>query len=401
MPDAAATPPAPGGLKRSMTRQMTVSLNSAKTAVRKLSMESVQRFFSMPARVMESPQKKAKAGKKKPSKEEIEAESAFTEFDTEHNGLGTLTFREAKTAFEQLAAREGLKTRFTAEVTTAIFEHMDTNSDHTIDLGEWKTAYGRWKTWLTEEKLEQDTVEEQSRKAPPKLSKEDKAVSKEIAVHTGDDIKQTLTPSQLRLRELLKPKEARAWAMEEKDALSRLFLMASCGRMQGKYGSGGSDSSLSVAEMLEFNKTGSIDKAELAKAKFDVLCENGLGVATSKIKQALWRTARPGRDSHLTFQELCNALAAPIKGSFEQRCAFVYSIYDEDDSGELSKLELSRFALSIHAGCIFEADVLSFSREGTPEQRVLSFDDYADHCKKNGECDFVKRLQKIAANEPF
>ena len=90
----------------------------ALAAVRKIGADALTRFKFSPR--TDSPPKKI--SKKAAAAEARASEESFREFDVD--GSGKLTFKEAREAFSKLAEREGLQSRFSADVSMGLFELM-------------------------------------------------------------------------------------------------------------------------------------------------------------------------------------------------------------------------------------------------------------------------------------
>ena len=169
--------------------------------------------------------------------------------------------------------------------------------------------------------------------------------------------------------------------------------LRSSGSDRGAYGKQGSKSRL-----LE---QGSIENARLDFARFASMCRDTLDVHSKLLHTGLWRLTRAGADQMLSFQELLVAWAPAVKGSAEQRAAFVFSLYDTDASGMLSRLELARMHQDIEVGCVFEHDILTFhsyAKDVATDGRELTIDDYMHHVGKSGECNFIHRLHGLVGS---
>ena len=104
-------------------------------------------------------------------------------------------------------------------------------------------------------------------------------------------------------------------------------------------------------------------------------------------------------DAPLGFQQLLRGWAPAVKGSAEQRAAFMYSIYDRADLGELTHHEMAKLVQAMKVGCCFEHDLLGFSRLEGGMKRTFSFDDYLAHVAADGESAFIKRLDALVLGQ--
>ena len=71
-------------------------------------------------------------------------------------------------------------------------------------------------------------------------------------------------------------------------------------------------------------------------------------------------TVRPicaGKDELLTFEELKEGLAPVLHGDKTHRSAFMFVLYDKDESNQVSLRELGELHGSVPAGCIIERDL--------------------------------------------
>ena len=90
-------------------------------------------------------------------------------------------------------------------------------------------------------------------------------------------------------------------------------------------------------------------------------------------------------------------LAPAIKGDLEQRAAFMFILYDTDESGSFTMKELGKMHSDVTVGCVIEKDLINFSRTCAAGTRMFTFEQYLQHATDN-ECALIRRLQDLATS---
>lgn len=206
-----------------------------------------------------------------------------------------------------------------------------------------------------------------------------------------------------------------AYEDREKDHLSRSFLYAATGSELGHYNNksrGGVKENETFQDKLKEELQGDITLAQINLSAFRKLCER-FGIKSAFAQESFFRVCRPGADKQLTFQELLVGMAPLIKGTLEQRSAWMFILYDADESGEFTLKELGKLHNDVEVGCVLENDLVQFMRYisqaeaaegktvggGEGHKKCFRFDEYLAHVKTNGECALVEVARAIATGK--
>ena len=187
-------------------------------------------------------------------------------------------------------------------------------------------------------------------------------------------------------------------------ALSNLYVQASSGSVDGIHAQGKHH-----GYKLEKGKTigdveheGRIDRIQMPFDKFRIFCSL-IGIDGEVLQANFFRNCRPGSDKLLTYQELVRGISPVIKGNAEQRMAFQFLLYDDNENGMVDAREIFRLQQDLRPDCPIERDLIHFAslaNELPGGAKSLIFDTYETHVGRNGECAFHEDLKKkLESNE--
>lgn len=179
--------------------------------------------------------------------------------------------------------------------------------------------------------------------------------------------------------------EVSLFSEAEQDTVNGAFLKANSGHEDGRNRKGNRSSvnarniSKSFEQVKNDEEAGNLSTAQMPLAKFRLMCQNAFGIKTPFIQDALFRACRPGHDSRLTSRELMVGLAPAIKGNPMQRAAFMFVLYDSDNSDLVTLRELGKMHNAVAVGCAIERDLLAFALTRTGMKKKATFKDYLEH----------------------
>jgi len=107
-----------------------------------------------------------------------------------------------------------------------------------------------------------------------------------------------------------------------------------------------------------------------------------------------------GRALSLTFEQVCKFLAVLNASDFETRMAFMFDLYDFNDSGSITMRELSDLVLAATPGSLVEQDLLTLMRSTEPRD-PKSYYDPATRGRSRVEfffSDYVEAMREASAN---
>ena len=328
----------------------------------------------------------------KRTKEEIKADAQAARkafMDADVNKDGVLSFKELKEALRVLATALGNKARLTAEEISAAFDAADSDNNDVVNVEEFVQFYHGW---AAEQRLQaaKPMVKRKSRLTTPKSSVAEDFMAKQ---HEKVLALEASKASLARARALLKSVTTLVNGDPHVRELNDKFVEASSGEEDGIHSFGSGYAAKGIEEKIAMENVGRVDKIELDLDSFSVMCV-GLGIDGVPLQDSFFRMCRPGSDGKLTFQELLRGIAPILKGSLEQRAAFHFLLYDEQQNGTVDSMEIFRLMQTCKPDSAIERDLVNFAKLAKDnKQKDLDFSKYLEHIALHGECRFHEELK--------
>ena len=315
------------------------------------------------------------------------AKEAFARYDT--NGDGVIGFKELCSAMKDLAARagdvNGRAYRFTPELVDLWFDSTDADKSSAVSPDEFAVFYRKF-TEDVERVLE---AKEAAHTKPPNVQFE----PIDPLALAGNTSREAMAHVPLsRLQKMLRG-YTHTYQDHHHEALSDIFVEASSGHKMGIHKMSTHGSAGGLEKLKEQMDAGRIDRIKLTYTTFCRLCKR-IHIDTSLLQASFWRVVERQGDGLLTFQELLVGLAPLICGSEEQRCAFMFLLYDVGGHESISITDMFRLQAEVPHDCAIEKDLVAFFN-ARGDKKKLSYDDYKRHVAENGECELAADIAEL------
>jgi len=371
------------------------------------------------------------------------AQMIFCRHDVDESGY--LSLKEMTYALREMVEAAGAKVRLDVDTVEAKFDEADTDGNGRVDYDEFCAVYNDlvgWASWFASANGAPVSTRNVSYDVnPTELTAEETALVMEMldfedtsGVRTKGFSKQTeVKKKKLRSKREemeaslvasaekslakvneLRHRRARKWPDVARRKLSDIYMVAACGDKLGAGEIVGPGRRKSVSHGAGDVANMHIDTAKLDFGGFSRLLVQLLGPGAAFLAEHLWADAIEGdADGLLTFQEVLKFFAPIHSPDADVRAAFMFDLYDKDDSGAITLKELAILIQNSAPGSLVEHDLLSFARlslnvvgegdtSGCPQgarKTCFFFDDYLTVGRAQSDSSVIAVCRKMLGIE--